>query len=81
MTFPAQGEEHTASSNVFRLGINPKSFCPAKCPWLPPQSNEEIKGVKLFQGSKVPAGEADTFVALVAGQNLLSIPFFDPAAD
>lgn len=61
MTFPAQGQEHTASNDVFRLRINPEPFCLAKCPCLPPQSKEEIKGVKLFQGSKLSCGRGRSF--------------------
>lgn len=61
MTFPAQGQEHTASNNICRLGINPEPFCLAKCPWLPPQSNEEIKGFKLFQGFKLSCGRGRNF--------------------
>lgn len=48
-TFPVQGGEQRSSDNVFKVGINSEPFCLTMCPQLPPHSNEEIKGVQLFQ--------------------------------
>lgn len=61
MTFPVQGQEYAVSNNVLRLGINPQPVLPAKWPWHPPESNEEIEWVRLFQGSKLSCGRGRNF--------------------
>lgn len=61
MTFPAQGQEHSASNHVFRLGINPEPSYLAECLQLPAQKNQEIKGVKFFQGSELTCGRGRNF--------------------